>query len=329
MITGITALILSGGNKYNDTVKGVEKEVVQEEVLWEEAEEGSVFIPEAKEELPEESNMIPAPVADFNPDITEGCAPLKVNFTNESKYANTYYWELENNKIVETKNTSIVFEEPGEFTVTLIVKNETGTEDRKTKRILVKERPTAAMEIDIAGSDISNREVLFNNQSEGANSYSWDFGDKEKAEGENVSHIYKDYGVYEVKLIAKNDRGCSDTARLKNRFVAKNYALSFPNSFKPTPSGSSNSGFYDQGGTNGIFYPVHNGVKKYQLKIFTPSGLEVFSTNNIKQGWNGYIRGRMAPAGIYIYKVKGVYPNGQLFDLQGNFRIEQGDYYMN
>lgn len=129
-------------------------------------------------------------------------------------------------------------------------------------------------------------------------------------------------------LIAEASNGCTDTLRRINKFIAKNYMLIFPLNFRPYPFDRGDNGFYDRaGGESSIFYPKNNGVKDYNLIIRAPNGMEIFSTDNIKQGWNGYIGGRLAPRGIYTYEVKGTYPNGQPFLQHGRFEVLMDDYY--
>lgn len=45
-------------------------------------------------------------------------------------------------------------------------------------------------------------EMTFNNQSTGATSYLWDFGDGNTSTAENPSHTYQDAGTYTVRLQA-------------------------------------------------------------------------------------------------------------------------------
>ena len=54
--------------------------------------------------------------------------------------------------------------------------------------------------------------VDFNNTSEGAFSYDWDFGDNENSVNESPNHVYEEPGVYTVSLTAFSEDGlCSDT----------------------------------------------------------------------------------------------------------------------
>ncbi|MFM2190750.1 MAG: hypothetical protein RL491_1136, partial [Bacteroidota bacterium] len=53
--------------------------------------------------------------------------------------------------------------------------------------------------------------ITFNNQSSGAVSYDWDFGDGAHSNSVNPSHSYSSSGSYWVTLIANSQNGCTDT----------------------------------------------------------------------------------------------------------------------
>ncbi|XOV93542.1 MAG: immunoglobulin-like domain-containing protein [Bacteroidota bacterium] len=63
----------------------------------------------------------------------------------------------------------------------------------------------------IANITAGTGDVSFENTSENATSYSWDFGDGETSELEDPSHTYAEAGNYSVKLTASNAAGDSDT----------------------------------------------------------------------------------------------------------------------
>lgn len=53
-------------------------------------------------------------------------------------------------------------------------------------------------------------DVKFNNKSENAVSYLWDFGDGETSTEENPTHTYAEKGEYEVNLVAEGEDGSTD-----------------------------------------------------------------------------------------------------------------------
>jgi len=264
----------------------------------------------------------------FEVEKLNGCAPIHIRFTDKSVNADSWHWDFGSGDYSEKQNPGYTYNKPGHYKVTLSVKNVKGTEDTYFREIDILQSPVAAMDIDRDNSDITARKIVFKNESEGASQYSWDFGDAEQSDAQHVSHLYENYGVYNVKLIAKAANGCSDTASLVNKFIERNYELSFPQYFRPNPYDRSNNGYYESAGNEAfIFYPKNFGVKEYNLTIYTLNGIQVFRTDNIKQGWNGYIGGNLAPGGYYSFTAKGIYPNGKEFEIQGKVKVLIENYY--
>jgi PKD repeat protein len=267
--------------------------------------------------------------ASFNASSLEGCMPLTVYFYDQSKNAVSVKWDFGDGNTSTNLNPDHTFTKAGIYKVTLKISNYDGQQASYSKEVTVLERPQAAMKIEMDNSG-SSREVVFKSISKGGSSYSWDFGDSSGSESENTKHIYSNYGIYYVTLVTTASNGCKDTARLNNNFVDKDYELSFPFNFRPNTSGPGNNGYYQSAGTETyIFYPKNYGAQKYELKVFAPNGAEVFSTTDIKQGWNGYAKGRLVPAGEYSYEARGLYPNGKSFEIKGKVKVVIEDYFQN
>jgi len=65
-----------------------------------------------------------------------------------------------------------------------------------------------------------------------------------------------------------------------------------PNAFTPNADG-----------INDEFKVYGEGVSSIEFKIFSRWGQMVFETKDINEGWNGKINGKLAPAGVYVYKI--------------------------
>ena len=268
------------------------------------------------------------PSARFEIATEIGCAPLEVRFTDHSELAESYEWDFGNGEHSSARNPVAIYKDPGNYRATLTIKGKKGDLSSCRKEIKVLQSPKASIGLDIDRSDIGKKEIAFLNKSEGADTYFWDFGDDERSDLPEAKHTYADYNVYTVRLIAKAENGCSDTAYLVNRFIERDYRLAFPMNFRPNPYNEGADGFYESAGSHAaIFYPRNSSAREYKLVITAPNGLEIFSTTNIKQGWNGYIGGRIAPAGLYYFKATGVYPNGQAFSISGKFTVIVEDYF--
>ncbi len=280
-----------------------------------------------KEKSTEESHEAML-MARFEVESSRGCAPFHVRFSDKSVLADQWYWDFGNGDYSEKQDPEYTYRNPGLYRAALKIKDNKGREAVYYQDIEVLKKPLASLEIDKDNSLIHEHKIVFKNESEGAVSYSWDFGDNKQSEVQQPSHVYDDFGVYKVKLIAKASNGCRDTAVLMNKFLDQDYELSFPQNFKPNPFDRSNNGFYEKAGMEAfIFFPVNRGAREYNLTIYTANGTKVFETDNIKQGWNGYFGGSLAPGGFYTYVAKGVYPNGKSFEIKGMVKVIIDDYY--
>ncbi|GEM_PF-1010351 len=68
--------------------------------------------------------------------------------------------------------------------------------------------------------------------------------------------------------------------------------LFIPNAFTPLEA------------TNNIFKPkTEKQISDFEMKIFNRNGMQIFSCKNIDEGWNGNIKGVVAPQGVYVYIV--------------------------
>jgi len=68
----------------------------------------------------------------------------------------------------------------------------------------------------------NEQSIIFQNQSNGAESFIWDFGDFNTSVDANPEHTYANPGTYNVTCIARNDCFCSDTTSLTVNVVAAN-----------------------------------------------------------------------------------------------------------
>lgn len=153
-----------------------------------------------------------------------------------------------------------------------------------------------------------NGEVKFNNTSQNASSYLWEFGDGEKSIDKNPIHFYKANSSFDISLIVKNESASSNkkvTIKIENYpeigFVGtlKNNALKVSSSQKPFkfdkkyyPNGwydfsfSNDSLDFNFGNISGksaysefIKTEINIGLKQLSTFLFPKIGLR-FSVNN-------------------------------------------------
>ena len=149
----------------------------------------------------------PAPVAAFSFTPTSGCAPLLVDFTDESTGTIAdRTWDFGDGGSDTAASPSHTFVAPGSYDVSLIVSNFSGA-DTMTVNLVVDGPPLAAFTT--ADSTVSvGQDVTFTDASTGgATAWAWDFGDGGASALPNPVHQYLTPGLYTVSLIATNDCG--------------------------------------------------------------------------------------------------------------------------
>ena len=122
---------------------------------------------------------------------------MVVQFTNTSTDATSYLWTFAGSVTTTQTNPSVNFTTPGTYTVTLQATNANGTDtETKTNYITVGSGNTnVAFTYTVSGNTVN-----FVNQSSGASSYVWNFGDGNTSSQTNPTHTYAANGAYTVTL---------------------------------------------------------------------------------------------------------------------------------
>ncbi len=152
--------------------------------------------------------IVTPPTAGFTAGPTSGCAPLTVQFTSTSSAnAVEFFWEFPGGTPPSSteQNPVVTYDTPGTYSVTLTVSNAAGSSTAtETNFVVVAGLPTAAF-----GANVSGATASFTNQSDGATTYAWDFGDGNTSAEPSPEHTYAASGTYTVVLTAINDCGTS------------------------------------------------------------------------------------------------------------------------
>ncbi len=251
-----------------------------------------------------------------------GCSPLKVSFRARSGDFNRYRWTFGDGGVSEEAGPDWIFDMEGEYTVTLHAYKSDELQAVGSRVIRVFPRPLARFEIIPENGELSENRIRLINYSVNAVRFTWDFGDGHISGLYEPVHVYREGRDHSVKLTAFSEEGCTDTiivSRLPDK--PENY-IEFPNAFLPGQNGPT-GGFYSASSDDAatVFHPVSSGVTNYQLKIFSKLGLLIFESNDINIGWDGYYKGRLCQAGVYIWKVRGTYINGETFTRMGDLTL--------
>jgi gliding motility-associated-like protein len=240
------------------------------------------------------------PVASFSSNVTSGCGPLQVSFTNTTLNTQTISWSFGNGSTSNVNNPLVVFPDTGCFDVSMSVTDQNGCSVNTTftDTICVFDIPVAGFYS--SSSTISdNQSVTFTNTSTGATSYLWDLGDgSQTATSFNVNHLYdiSNEDSITVQLIAYTVSGCSDTSYLVIPVATTpttDNGLNIPTGFSPNNDGENDS-WTITGLEN---YP------KAVIQVFNRWGQLLFDGGLSNPSWDGYFQGKLLPTADYYFIV--------------------------
>ncbi|MDX2359745.1 MAG: gliding motility-associated C-terminal domain-containing protein [Crocinitomicaceae bacterium] len=243
----------------------------------------------------------PIPIVTFTADVTSGCAPLTVTFTNTTAGAlDNCVWTFSNGtSITGCGSVTTIFENGGLYDVTLTVYTANGCSSSDTyfDYIYVEDAPLASFSASSSEVSILNTQVYFNNTSVGAETYAWDFGDESAGTNEvNPIHIFPsdEAGNYIVQLIAYSSLGCPDTA---TQVIVVNEELIFyvPNTF--TPDDDDYNEYFKAVFTSG--YDPYD----FHLLIFNRWGEIIWESFDASIGWDGTYGGKQVQDGTYTWRI--------------------------
>jgi gliding motility-associated-like protein len=143
------------------------------------------------------------------------CKDLTVHFVNQSTGGFSYDWDF--GVPGATSNDfepTYTYPDTGTYLVKLVVNKGSTCADSITR--LVKVYPTFKADFQVSGLHCPGTPLNFTDLSSSTykpiNSWSWNFGDGQGTSEQNPTHAYTVGKDYNVTLIAKNIKGCADTA---------------------------------------------------------------------------------------------------------------------
>ncbi|OFY83243.1 MAG: hypothetical protein A3F72_17905 [Bacteroidetes bacterium RIFCSPLOWO2_12_FULL_35_15] len=269
----------------------------------------------------------PPPTMLLFPDSSFACVPSSVQFYDNSISGNindpitSWFWTFGDGNTSTLQDPTHVYTIPGNYTVTVTVTTNGGcTNNNSSSPLLINAFPfpIAAFSVNSTNLDLPYDILVCTNQSVGANSYLWNFGDGGASTATNPQYLYSSVGIFPIMLIATSQYGCSDTAYSE---VTTNADVIFPNVFTPNTD-ESTGGFYDIASlTNDVFFPYTSGVVDFKFQIFNRWGELIFETFDIKQGWDGYYRGKLCQQDVYVWKAYLKLNNDKTFNKTGDVTL--------
>ncbi|MCH2225143.1 MAG: choice-of-anchor L domain-containing protein [Crocinitomicaceae bacterium] len=207
------------------------------------------------------------------------------------------------------ETTSTVWVNPQNTqTYTVIVSDEcqTFTVEGETEITVV--RPTANFTV-TSQTVFNDLPIQFQNLSEDAISYDWDFGDFNESTDVHPTNIYDDPGIYIITLIATDKKGCTDTIA-RPLEVEEEWYIYVPNTF--TPDGDRH---------NNDFRASTVGIQYLSISIYNRWGEQVFFSSDRSFIWDGTYEGTYVNDGTYTYAIEFVTNSRRQKSLTGHVNV--------
>lgn len=250
--------------------------------------------------LPVSANL--QSIAAIDPLYYEGCEPDTILFSDLSQNATTWLWDFGDGTFSTEQNPVHVYPETGNYEITLITSyNEVCFDTLETPgQVAIYPSPVA----NFSWMDLMDGLINFSNLSDGAVRYEWGFGNGDFTNQVSPSYEYHENGIWNVTLTAFHANGCPAVREVVVT-PAIFYGLYFPNAMSPE------SGIGDVK----VFKPTGIGIKKYNVKVFSPWGQLVWFSDLLDgeqpaEVWDGTFEGEIVPQGAYVWKAEVDYING-------------------
>lgn len=216
-------------------------------------------------------------------DSMSGCAPLSVPFENVSVNATSQFWDFGDGQFSNEESPSHVYTTPGIYAVTLFAYSETGGDSATVENLInVLPNPTASFQPIQVNPEEGADTVQFADNSLGADSWSWNFGDPGSG-AENFSdlsnpfHVYENNGSYTATLIVTNQFGCADTISIAHGVNVGIEEINDLISVYPNPT------------TGLVYLSVSDDVSESNIRVIDLVGKSIKNVNVTSRSLDGLI----------------------------------------
>lgn len=249
------------------------------------------------------------PSAAFTTDSLAICAGECIDFTDEStNNPDTWEWNFDGATpptSTEQNPSNICFDLPGTYGITLIVKNDAGSDTIVTP-LTVMELPTV-QGIGDTIIDLGGAAKLEATLDQPGNIF-WE--PTENLDCSNCDSVFATPTItteYYPSVVGAN--GCigRDTVTV---YIAFEENIGVPDIFSPNGDGQ-----------NDLLRVLGNGIEKMTFKIYNRYGQLVFSTSDLNEGWDGTMNGEPLNQGVFVYTLTYTLIDGTRSDRTGNVTL--------
>ena len=251
--------------------------------------------------------VIPIPSVSFSSNLLSGCAPLTIQFTDNTSNSAAWNWSFgdvfSTSNFATIQNPTHTFNYAGGYNITLLITDNNNCHSSKVMNdmINVNDKPNADFTWTPNVASTDNPDIIFSASSSSSNVVSWNwlfvdsYSKDTTAFTAMTTHSYSVPGNYPVQLIVSTTLGCKDTI-IKSVHMKEDYMFYIPNAF--TPNGDSHNNTFGPIGTN--IDPNH-----FQMFIYSRWGQLIYTTTDLNKPWDGRINGlNDAPVDVYTWLIK-------------------------
>lgn len=236
----------------------------------------------------------PNPEPAFNPVEPEGCTPHEVLFVNQSTIATgfneVYEWSLGDSTFSTNPNPVNTYPDSGYYDITLTVTSDQGCVTTISEPNAIRANITPVADFTVLEPVVSllDARLEIENASQHALLYDWGLGDGTTSLAAVPQHRYDEPGTYNLTLhVTTGD--CEDVAYGTIK-VEPIFTFYIPSAFTPNADGY-----------NDEFYGDGEGIDTYSMRVSDRWGQLIFESNKKEFAWDGTLKGKQVPMGVYIY----------------------------
>lgn len=254
----------------------------------------------------------PMPTVSIVEAPSAGCSPFSASFTSTDVTTSTIWNFGDGTSTGGVGAATNVYNNPGSYDLTVTqTLNGCSTTDVFVAQVVVEPDPVASFSAKNKLLYLTDPTAVFTNNTVGATSYAWDFGDNTTSTVTNPTHTYDEVAAtYTITLTATSAAGCVDVT--SQTIQIKDELLFFvPNTF--TPDGDQHNNTFQPVFTSG-FDP-----QNFTMYIYNRWGEIIFESHNVEVGWDGTYKGQIVKEGIYQWTMEVKDPGSDnKYDFQGH-----------
>jgi len=252
--------------------------------------------------------LLRKPIIDISPS-EDGCEPLPLTFTNNTRFGDSFYWELSDGRnSTEPSPNFLIYEADQPFSIKLIASSKATCFDslELENPVAIWPKPVASFTYQEILLPQPHGNFIFSSTSPPMAAYRWDYGDGNKGKGAIDTHRFAYRNSFWVQHFVTNDFGCLDTSA--QWLTVDMYGLFVPNTMLLDGSVKDYT----------LFKPQGVGLQDYRVEVFTTWGELVWQStalnnNRPSEWWDGRDSrsGRLLDEDAYVWRIEATFLNGE------------------